>query len=103
MSHGRDAAGGSSLRFDSAIIAANAASGRGWMHASVPPTTTTSARPLRIISSPWATASAPEAQADTGVWTPARARSSSPTTAAEPLGMSIGIVCGLTRRGPVSR
>ncbi len=100
MSQGRDAAAGSSLRLLSARIAANAASGKGWMQASVPPTTTTSARPLRIICRPCATASAPEAHADTGVWTPARAESSRPTTAAGPLGISIGMVCGLTRRGP---
>ena len=72
VSQGRDAAAGSSLRLDRARIAANAASGSGWMQASVPPTTTMSARPPRIIASPWATASAPDAHADTGVWTPAR-------------------------------
>ena len=43
---------GSSLRSDSVRDAANAAIGIGWMAASVPPATTTSARPVRIISTP---------------------------------------------------
>ena len=66
----------------------------------MPPTTTTSARPLRIISKPWAMDSAPDAHAATGVWTPARAVNSIPTVAAAELGINIGMVCGLTRRGP---
>ena len=48
VSYGRDAASGSSLRVESACIAANPAIGSGWMAASVPPATTMSARPLRI-------------------------------------------------------
>ena len=48
-------------------------------------------------------ASAPEAQALTGVCAPARAPSSSETAAAGPLGMSIGTASGKTRRGPFSR
>ena len=103
LSYGRDARSGSSLRLESAIIAAKAAMGTGCRQASVPPAMTTSARPLRIICRAYATASAPDAQADTGVCTPARAENSRPTYAAGPLGMSIGIVCGETLRGPFSR
>ena len=58
-----------------------------------------SARPARIMSSANASASEPEAQAETGTCTPARAFSSRPTAAPGPFGMSIGTVCGLTRRG----
>jgi hypothetical protein len=50
VSYGRETRLGSSSFFDSAIMLAKAAIGSGWMHASVPPATTTSARPLRIIS-----------------------------------------------------
>jgi hypothetical protein len=70
------------------------------MTASAPPQMTTSARPLRIISSPTATASAPDAQADAGAWAPARALSSSATVATDPFGMIIGTVNGDTRRAP---
>ena len=45
-------------------------------------------------------ASAPDAHAETGAWTPAAAPSSSPTWAAGPLGMSIGIVRTATLRRP---
>ena len=45
LSHGRDARSGSSLRVDIARIEAKPAIGSGWMTASVPPATTTSARP----------------------------------------------------------
>ena len=72
----------------------------GWMQASVPPETTTSARPERIISRPTETASAPEAHALTGVWMPAFAPMSRPTQAAAPLGMSIGTDIGDTRDQP---
>jgi hypothetical protein len=47
-------------------------------------------------------ASAPEAQADTGVWTPALAPTSMPIAAAGPFGMSMGTVNGKNRRGPFS-
>src|SRR4051812_1754110 len=47
-------------------------------------------------------ASAPDAQAETGVCTPARAPTSRPTLADGPLGISIGTVCGETRRTPFS-
>ena len=72
------------------------------MAASVPPAATTSARPLRIMSTAYAMASAPLEQALTGVCTPARATSSSPTSAAGPFGISIGTVIGSTRRAPRS-
>ncbi len=80
-----------------------AASGSGWMAASAPPATTTSALPERISSMPCSRASVPEAQAETGVWAPARAPRSRLTAAAAPLGISIGTVMGSTRRGPFSR
>src|SRR6476620_579080 len=48
-------------------------------------------------------ASSPEAQADTGVWAPARAPISSETAAEDALGMSMGTARGKTRRGPFSR
>jgi hypothetical protein len=83
-------------------MAAKPAMGSGWIAASVPPATTTSARPVRIMSSPYAIASAPEAHAETGVWTPARAPSSRPTAAAGPFGISMGTVSGKTRRAPFS-
>jgi len=102
LSKGRDAAVGSSDRLDNARIAANPAMGRGWIAASAPPATTTSASPARSISSPIAMASAPEAQALTGARTAARAPSARPTAAAGPFGMSIGTVCGPTRAGPFS-
>ncbi len=43
-----------------------------------------------------------DAQAETGVWTPARAPILRPRFAAGALAMSIGTVKGLTRRGPFS-
>ena len=52
---------------------ANAAIGSGWIAASVPPATTTSARPSRIWSTASAIASLPDAHAETGVLTAARA------------------------------
>ena len=60
-----------------------------------------SARLVRIISSAYPTASAPDAHALTGVCTPARAPSSKPTFAAGPFGINIGTVCGLTSRAPL--
>ena len=54
-------------------MAAKEAIGIGWMAASAPPQTTTSALPERISSRPMCMASVPEAQAETGVWAPARA------------------------------
>ena len=64
---------GSSLRLDSAIIWRRPPSAAGGSAASVPPATTTSARPSRIMSMPSAIASLPDAQAETGVCTPALA------------------------------
>ena len=86
LSHGREAAAGSSLRLDSAIMLPKAAIGSGCTAASVPPTTTTSARPSRIMSMPSAIASLPEAQAETGVCTPALAPMARPTLAAGRVG-----------------
>ena len=47
-------------------------------------------------------ASAPDAQAETSAWAPARAPSSSDTYAVGELGMSMGTVIGRTRRAPFS-
>src|SRR3954453_20095195 len=87
--------------FESAIMFANAAIGSGWIAASVPPATTTSARPSRIWSSPRAIASLPEAHAETGVMTAARAPTYRLMFAAGALGISIGTASGDTRRGPL--
>ena len=73
MSHGRETVAGSPAFFDSAIMLAKAAIGSGWIAASVPPARTTSARPSRIWSTASAIASLPEAHAETGVLTAARA------------------------------
>src|SRR4051812_17792248 len=102
LSQGREAFSGSSLRVDIARMDAKPAIGSGWITASVPPATTTSARPERMMSRPSARASEPVAQALAMACTPAWALSSMPTQAAGPFGMSIGTVCGLTRRGPDS-
>ncbi len=102
-SNGRDAPCGSSCRVDSARICANPASGNGWMHASAPPATTTSAIPARIVSYASPSASAPDAHADTVERTAPCAPISSPIRPAGPLGMSIGTVNGETRREPLSR
>ena len=79
---------------------ANAAIGSGWIAASVPPATTTSARPSRIWSIARAIASLPEAHAETGVLTAARAPTYRLTFAAGALGINIGTARGETRRGP---
>ncbi len=100
MSYGRDARSGSSLRVDIAFIDANAAIGSAQRIASVPPQTTTSARPSRIMSRPIEMPSAPDAQALTGVCTPARAEISRPIAAAGPFGISIGMQSGDTNRAP---
>ena len=101
-SQGRDARSGSSLRRLIACIWAKLAMGSGWMQDSVPPTTTTSARPSRIMSSPSEMDSLLDAQADTGVCAPARAPSRMLTLAADALAISMGMASGLTRRGPFS-
>nr|ABQ41260.1 hypothetical protein [Streptomyces lavendulae] len=59
-----DPSRGSSLRVECALAWANPAGGSGWMHASAPPATTTSARPSRIGSRPMAMASAPGTELD---------------------------------------
>ena len=89
LSNGRDAPSGSSLRVDIARIIENAAIGSASMPPSTPPQTAMSASPMTIWRHAWAIPSEPDEQADTGVMTPARAPSSSPTTAAAPLGMII--------------
>ena len=89
MSNGREARSGSSLRVDMARIIENAAIGSASMGPSTPPQTATSASPMTIWRHAWAIASDPDEQADTGVITPARAPSCSPTVAAAPFGMII--------------
>ncbi len=54
------------------------------------------------MSMPSAIASLPDAQAETGVCTPALAPIARPMLAAGELGISIGIASGDTRRGPFS-
>ena len=54
------------------------------------------------MSMPSAIASLPDAQADTGVCTPALAPMARPMFAAGQFGISIGIASGETRRGPFS-
>jgi hypothetical protein len=81
---------------------AKAAIGSGWIAASVPPASTMSARPSRIWSSARDTPSLPEAQAETGVFTAARAPTYRLICAAGALGISIGTASGETRRGPFS-
>ncbi len=78
-SHGREAAVGSSLRVLMVRDCAKPAMVIAAMQASAPPATTTSASPVRSIRHAIAIASAPDAQADTGACTPARAFSSRPT------------------------
>ena len=93
---------GSPAFFDSAIMFANAAIGSGWIAASVPPARTMSARPSRIWSSASEIASLPDAQAETGVFTAARAPTYRLICAAGAFGISIGTASGETRRGPFS-
>ena len=89
--------------FDSAIMLANAAIGSGWIAASVPPATTTSARPSRIRSMRQGDRLvAGGAGRDRRVAPPARAPTSRLTLAAGALGISIGTASGETRRGPFS-
>ena len=102
MSQGRETVVGSPGFFDSAIMFANAAIGSGWIAASVPPARTTSARPSRIWSTARAMPSLPEAQAETGVFTAARAPTYRLICAAGAFGISIGTASGETRRGPFS-
>ncbi|CAM5291509.1 hypothetical protein SCALM49S_08783 [Streptomyces californicus] len=96
---GRDAFSGSSLLLDIAIMLANAAIGSGWIAASVPPATTTSARPVRIISTAYPSPPRPRrrgnGRVDTGLGVDLQA-----DVGAGPLGMNIGTVCGETRRTP---
>ena len=102
VSQGRETVVGSPGFFESAIMLANAAMLSGWIAASVPPATTTSARPSRIWSTASEIASLPEAQAETGVLTAARAPTYRLTLAAAALGISMGTASGETRRGPFS-
>ena len=88
---------------DSAIMLANAAIGSGWIAASVPPATTTSARPSRIRSSPGRCASLPDAQAETGVLHRGPGADVQADVARPgAFGISIGTASGETRRGPFS-
>src|SRR5579875_2191971 len=99
LSNGRDARSGSSLRVDMARMTANAPMFSGMMAASVPPASTTSARPARIMAMPYPIASAPEAQALTSECAPARALNSMLIQPADPFG--IGTVYGEMRCQPL--
>ena len=72
------------------------------MQESTPPAITTSAAPARIMSAAWEMASAPEAQALTGVRAPPLAPTSMDTQAAGALVMMRVRVCGDTLRGPLA-
>ena len=61
---------------------------------------TTSTVPVRNSRIAQASASAPDAHAETGACTPPRAPYSMPTQAAGPFGMSMGTVSGETLRSP---
>ena len=65
-SNGRDARSGSSLRCESVRACTNPATVMPVMQASAPPAITTSASPARSIRTAQASASAPDAHADTG-------------------------------------
>ena len=69
-SNGRDARSGSSLRCDSVRACTNPATVMPVMQASAPPAITTSASPARSSRTAQASASAPDAHADTGACTP---------------------------------
>ena len=103
MLPGRDAVSGESLRLDSACIEANDAIVIGWIADSVPPAMTTSARPSRRCSTALTIDSVLEAHALATVRAYARAPKCSERLPAAALGMSIGTVMGMTRRGPFSR
>ena len=70
--------------------------------ASVPPATTTSARPARIMSRAWPMASEPEAQAVTAVWTGPLMPKWMAMLPAASLPIIIGTVSGSIRDGPDS-
>ena len=103
-SKGRQAPAGSSLVLDNTIrIWAKPAMGTASILVSTPPHTAMSASPYTILRQALAIASEPDAHAATGVHTPALAWSSSPTTAAGPLGMYIWTTSGDTARRPLAR
>jgi hypothetical protein len=84
-------------------ICANPAIGTASILVSTPPQIATSASPSTMLRHACAMPSEPDAQADTGVTTPARAWRSSPTAAAAALGMYIWTASGDTARKPLAR
>ncbi len=99
-SNGRDAASGSSLRFESAPMFASAAKLTGRIALSVPPATTTSTSPCSMRR--WASTKAwtPAAQAATEVMTGPRIPFWMLIWQAAMEGDIIGTMNGLTRAGP---
>jgi len=84
-------------------IEANAAMGTASILVSTPPQIAMSASPSAICCQARAMPSEPDAQADTGVITPALACRSRPTAAAAPLGMYICTASGWTAFMPRAR
>ena len=104
LSNGRQAPAGSSLVVDSTIrICAKPAIGTASILVSTPPQIAMSASPSTMLRHAWAMPSEPDAQAETGVMTPALALRSSPTAAAAALGMYICTASGETARRPLAR
>src|ERR1700722_10337389 len=103
LSNGRHAPAGSSLLVDNRSCWANAAMGIASILVSTPPQIAMSASPSTMLRHASAIASAPEAQAETGVNTPAPAPRSSPTAAAAALGMAFCTPNGEIARVPLSR
>ncbi len=99
-SNGRDARDGSSLRVDSAFIAANAPTHSGVTAASAPPATITSASPrwIRWYAAPIAWEPVAHAVA-VAMFAPRRLKRID-TWPAAALTISLGTVKGLTLRGP---
>ena len=101
-SKGRDACSGSSLRMDSAFIAAKPARQIGVIAASDPPATITSARPARMSSKPSPMADADAAQAVTVHELGPIAPSCIAISPAAIFGIIIGHMYGLTFSAPLS-
>ena len=99
-SNGREAAAGSSLRVDSARIAAKPPTRTSLMPASDDPAIITSASPRRIISHASPRAWPPVAQADETAKLGPRAPKTMAAWPAARLGIAIGMKNGLIRSGP---
>ena len=101
-SNGRDAAGGSSFRVDSAFIEQNPPIAASWIAASTPPAIITSASRRRIVSQASPIAWPPLAQAETVAKFGPSGPKAIPTWPAPTLAIPIGMKNGLIRSGPRS-